>query len=138
MVAKSEEFAKKVRENGFVNDAERQRAQIEVEKAQKAAEEARKQLARYESNASADTPIATVTKSISDKFKSEELKRKAEETKSVEEPETEKKKAYITDSFSKLSRNERKLVSKILSIITDNAPKDVATQIIEKIKEEMK
>lgn len=138
VVAKSEEYAKKVRENGFVNDAERQRAQIEVEKAQKAAEEARKQLARYENNASADTPIATVTKSISDKFKSEELKRKAEETKSVEEPEIEKKKSYITDSFSKLSRNERKLVSKILSIITDNAPKEVATQIIEKIKEEMK
>ena len=138
VVAKTQEFARKVRENGFVNEAEKQRAQIEVEKAQKAAEEARKQLDRFENNTSADTPLATVTKSISEKFKSQELKRKVEEAKTVEEPETEKKKTYITDSLSKLSRNERKLVSKILSIITDNAPKEIATQIIEKIKEELK
>ena len=40
--------------------------------------------------------------------------------------------------MSSLSRNERKLVSKILTIITDNAPSDVAEKIINKIKEEIK
>lgn len=138
VIAKTKEYAKKVRENGFVDEAEKQRAQIEVEKAQKAAEDARKQLDKYESNAMENSPLATVTRNISDKFKSEELKRKAEKTKVPEMSETEKKKSYITDSMSKLSRNERKLVSKILSIITDNAPKDLATQIIEKIKDELK
>ena len=38
--------------------------------------------------------------------------------------------------MSTLSRNERKLVSKILTIITDNAPTDIAEKIINKIKED--
>ena len=134
----TKEYAKKVRENGFVDETEKQRAQIEVEKAKKAADDARKQLNKYESNAMGDSPLAIVTRNISDKYKSEELIRKASETKMPEVSENGKKKSYITDSMSKLSRNERKLVSKILSIITDNAPKDLATQIIEKIKDELK
>ena len=53
-------------------------------------------------------------------------------------PEIEgSKNPYITAGMSKLNRNERKLISRILSIITDIAPKDIAEQIIEKIKEEM-
>jgi hypothetical protein len=50
----------------------------------------------------------------------------------------DKKKSFVTSSMSKLSRSERKLVGKILSIITDIAPKDIAEQIIDKIKEEMR
>lgn len=49
-----------------------------------------------------------------------------------------KKDNFITSKMSSLSRNERKLVSKILTIITDNAPSDVAEKIINKIKEEIK
>ena len=48
------------------------------------------------------------------------------------------KATFVTSGMSKLSRSERKIVTKILSIITDIAPKDIATQIIEKIKEEMR
>ena len=70
-------------------------------------------------------------------YEADKLKKKAEETTVVTKPE-EKKKTFVTDSFSKLSRSERKLVSKILTIITDVAPKEVAEQIIDKIKEEMK
>lgn len=55
----------------------------------------------------------------------------------VEEVDS-KKKGYITASMSKLSRSERKLVGKILAIITDIAPKEIAQNIIEKIKEELK
>ena len=51
---------------------------------------------------------------------------------------SDKKKTFVTSGMSKLSRSERKIVTKILSIITDIAPKDIATQIIEKIKEEMR
>ena len=52
--------------------------------------------------------------------------------------EDDKKKTFVTSGMSKLSRSERKIVSRILSIITEIAPKDVAEQIIEKIKEEMR
>ena len=49
-----------------------------------------------------------------------------------------KKKTYVTSDMSKLTRNERKIVGKIMTIITDIAPKDVAEEIIAKIKKEMR
>ena len=49
--------------------------------------------------------------------------------------EDDKKKTYVTSGMSKLSRSERKIVSKILSIVTEIAPKDIAEQIIEKINQ---
>ena len=59
--------------------------------------------------------------------------------KEVVKPEvTDKKKQYITSSMSKLSKSERKLVSKLLTIINEVAPKDVAEKIIDKIKEELR
>ena len=82
------------------------------------------------------SPLSEIRKSIGQKYEAEKLKRKAE-TATIT-TEDDKKKPFITSGMSKLSRSERKLVSKILSIITDIAPKDIAEQIIEKIKEEMR
>ena len=71
-------------------------------------------------------------------MKLDKLKEKVETTTVAIVDDDDKKKSFVTSSMSKLSRSERKLVSKILSIITDIAPKDVAEQIIDKIKEEMR
>ena len=84
------------------------------------------------------SPLSEVRKSIGQKYESDKLKKKAETTTVVIDEDDNKKKSFVTSSMSKLSRSERKLVSKILSIITDIAPKDVAEQIIDKIKEEMR
>lgn len=65
------------------------------------------------------------------------MKKKAETT-TVATNDDDKKKPFVTTGMSKLSRSERKLVGKILSIITDIAPKDIAEQIITKIKEEIR
>ena len=81
--------------------------------------------------------MAVVIKNIGEKFKSDTLKSQAETTE-LEERKEEKKNTFVTDSMSKLTRNERKIVSKILSIIKDIAPSDVAEEIINRIKEELK
>ena len=129
------EYQKKEK-SGFVNEEERQKLQFDIEKAKRNAEEARKRLDKLD-DSDTSSPISEVRKSIGKKYEADKLKKKAEETTVVTKPE-EKKKTFVTDSFSKLSRSERKLVSKILTIITDVAPKEVAEQIIDKIKEEMK
>lgn len=129
------EYQKKEK-SGFVNEEERQKLQFDIEKAKRSAEEARKRLDKLD-NDDTSSPISEVRKSIGKKYEADKLKKKAEET--TVTPKTEdKKKTFVTDSLSKLSRNERKLVSKILTIITDVAPKEIAEQIIDKIKEEMK
>lgn len=131
------EFNRKTAESGFVDEEDRQRMQYEIELKHKDAEEARKQLDKYD-GINADSPIAEVHKSIGIKFDSEKLKLEAAETEVPVEEVDSKKKGYITASMSKLSRSERKLVGKILAIITDIAPKEIAQNIIEKIKEELK
>ena len=83
------------------------------------------------------SPLSEVRKSIGQKYEADKLKKKAEVT-TVAVNDDDKKKQFVTSGMSKLSRSERKLVSKILSIITDIAPKDIAEQIIDKIKEEMR
>ena len=129
------EYQKK-EQSGFVNDEERQKLQFDIEKAKRSAEEARKRLDKLD-NDDTSSPISEVRKSIGRKYEADKLKKKAEEV-TVTPKTEEKKKTFVTDSLSKLSRSERKLVSKILTIITDVAPKEIAEQIIDKIKEEMK
>ena len=136
-VSKVAEFKRKTEESGFVDEEDRQKMQYDIERAQKDAEEARKQLDRYD-GINADSPIAEVHKSIGIKFDSEKLKLAASKTEVPSEETDIKKKGYITANMSKLSRSERKLVGKILAIITDVAPKEVAEKIIEKIKKELK
>lgn len=135
-ISKVAEFQKKVQETGFVNEEERQKLQYDIEKAKKSAEDARKRLDKLDDSDSA-SPLSEVRKSIGQKFEADKLKTKAESTEVIV-GDDDKKKTFITSNMSKLSRSERKLVAKILSIITDVAPKDVAEQIIDKIKEELR
>ena len=135
-LAKVTKYQKKEKEQSFINEEERQKFQFDIDKAKKSAEEARKRLDKLD-NSDANSPLSEVRKSISQKYGADNLKQKAETTIIVINDE-DKKKAFVTSNMSKLSRSERKIVSKILSIINDIAPKDIADQIIEKIKEEMR
>lgn len=130
------EFKKK-EEQGFVNEEERQQLQFDIDKSKKSAEEARKRLDKLD-NSDSTSPLSEVRKSIGQKYEADKLKKQAESATVITNDGDNKKKSFVTSSMSKLSRSERKLVSKILSIITDIAPKDVATQIIDKIREEMR
>lgn len=135
-LSKVAEFQKKEQETGFVNEEERQKLQFDIDKAKKSAEDARKRLDKIDDSDST-SPLSEVRKSIGQKYEADKLKTKAESAEIVV-GDDDKKKVFITSSMSKLSRNERKLVGKILSIITDIAPKEIAEQIIDKIKEEMR
>ena len=134
-IAKVAEYQKKEKEQGFVNEDERQKLQFDIDKAKKSAEEARKRLDKID-DSDGSSPLSEVSRNIGQKYKAKQLKKQDETTAVV--IEDDKKKSFVTSGMSKLSRSERKIVSKILSIITDIAPKEVAEQIIEKIKEEMR
>lgn len=136
-ISKASEYENKSKENGFIDEDEKLRLQLDVEKAKKSAEDARRQLSKFE-NIEGSSPISVVSKSIGRKFNSDVLTKKIENAVIPHKGNQDKKISYITSNMPKLSRSERKLVSRILSIITDNAPKEIAEQIIEKIKEELK
>lgn len=136
LVNKIAEYEKKEREHGFIDDNERKKFKQEIEKAKKDAEKARKRLDKidYSDNNSA---IAEVRKGIEQKYNISQVKKMAEDINFTTD-NSNKKNSYITSDMSRLSRSERKLVSKILSIISNVAPKDIAIEIINKIKEELR
>lgn len=136
-LAKIDEFNQKESSGGFVDEDARQKMQFEIERAKKSAEEARKRLDKLDAEKDKNSPLAEISKSIGKKYDADKLKKKAEKA-DISSTQDDRKKPYVTASMSKLSRSERKLVGRILSIITDIAPKETAEQIIARIKEELK
>ena len=139
LIEKISEYEKKSKDNDFIDEQSKQKLQIEINKAQEEAEKARKRLEKYK-DIDSDSPIAEVKERISERFKAYELIKKVESTNINEviekEPLSKKDNTYAVNSLSKLSRSERKLVSKIWSIITNNTTKEVSENLIQKIKEE--
>lgn len=136
-VSKIDEYNRKTNGNDFVNEEEKQKLKFDIDKVEKEVEEAQKQIARFK-EVNVESPIAEVQRNIENKFDADKLQRKLNETEPIKTEEPNKKKQYITSSMSKLSKSERKLVSKLLNIINEEAPKDVAEKIINKIKEELR
>ena len=126
----------KTRNGGFIDEEDRQKCNFAVNEAQKYAEEARKRLNKL-SDSNDDPILAKVYKNIGRKHGKNipESNTSTIAASVTTEAKEESKQVYITSGMSNLSRHERKIVSKILAIITDIAPKDVAEQIINKIKE---
>lgn len=134
-LAKVAQYETKAAEQDFIDEKECQVLKFEVDKAKKSAEDARKRLDKLDTMAT-NSPLSKVLKRISHEYHADQLKKEAEQTKITIDGRM--KKVFVTSNMSKLSKSERKIVSTILSIINEIAPKDIAHQIIEKIKEKMR
>lgn len=137
LVSVTDEFNKKAEESGFIDENEKIMLEQKVKKAEKEAEEAKKQIEKFKSS-EANTPVSEVQKSIEKKYEEERKQKEAQRAQRQVTEKKEKKDKYITATMSKLSNKERKLISRVMSIINETAPKELAESIIEKIKEELK
>lgn len=135
-IAKTEEYQEKSRLNSFVDEEDRQKLLFEIEEKKKTAQAARKRLEKLDDCDEA-SPLSKVKKSIGKKYDADTLKRRAEVT-DVSDTTSVKKTVYVAATMSKLSRSERKIVSRILAVVTDVAPQDVAEEIINRIREELR
>jgi len=118
----------KVGKTGITNKEDKQRLENEIEQKRKKAEEGKKLLERMESKFGSDNDSI---KKIYDKIVKKELE--------VSDSSSTKKKinemTYRTDKYSKLSKNERKLISKIFEIIDNVLNKELAENLKCKIDE---
>ena len=135
-IAKVEEYNQKVQSGGFVDESAREKLKIEIEGAKVKSEKAEKTLSRFD-EISDDSPLAEVHKSIKQQYDADGIKDKKESVEIKDEPQKAKN-TYITTGLSKLNKSERKLVAKIMTIVSDLAPKDVAEKIIERITKDLK
>ena len=147
---KQEEFEKK---NGvFLNDKERDRMEEEIKTAKKEQEKANKKIERLKEKAKTDPVLQRVLKQVEENHENslEEIglsndgnkkHTKGTNEKSIENNQHRNKKRksmYLVDELSKLNDKQRKLVSKIYGIISNNLPDKESMALINKIKKKKK
>ena len=125
------EFEKKI-ERGFTDNEEREKYEEKFDVIKNNAENARHQLIKIAEKIDKDefSPEKKV-------FEKVVGNNKLNITEANNNLNNNLKTKYITDELIKLNRKERKLVSKIFSVIDNVLPKEIANILKEKIKEEL-
>jgi len=128
--ALTEEFKQKA-EKGFTKPKEQKEYEEKFRKAKEEAEKAKEKIEKLKGKAETDKAkskiVEKITKDIEDKLPDK-----------VEIPENNNEKPkLLTDNLSKHNRAERKLISKILSIIDNVLPKELSDIVKQKIIEEL-
>ncbi len=127
------EFNSKVETGGFLDAEDKQKAEEAIKDKMKAAEAAKKVIETRDSKEKTDDVLSRVYSTLRKDYKLPESKKKEE---TLPDPE-QKGKQYITQSLSKLSKKDQKLVSRIYSILRAILPRDTADMVITKIQEEL-
>lgn len=146
LIDKVSEFQEKSKNNNFIDKEEKQKFEFAIKDAEIKVKKANRTLNNISNSSVISSEAKSILLEVQDKletkFNAPKIKEQINNTdinKIIEEePVSKKNSGYAVDVLSKLNKNERKLVSKIWSIITNNAPKDIAEELIEKIKEEFK
>ena len=116
---------------GYINKEEKEECTKTLEKRRQKAIKAKKTLEKIKTEVKdIDSPVKEIFKRAVD---TEEVK-----LKTIENDEENQKPSYRTDKLSKLSKKERKFLSKLFAIIRKNLSPDLAENLIEKIEEEFK
>lgn len=135
------EHQKKLKSGDYVDDAQRERAGQAVEKARQDAEKAKRDLERKRINAasiSGNVIGRIITRIENERTKNEDRPCFEEQSPAKQtEHESEQKTGYRTDKLSQYSKKERKLISRIFSIILSATDEESAEKIIAKIEDEL-
>jgi Skp family chaperone for outer membrane proteins len=124
-------FEEKATKSGFTNDKEKKRLESEFEKYKASAQKAEKELSKLSSKISTpEDPKSRIFKNITAE--------KKEVADLVKVEPTNGKTKYATDELSRLSSKDRKLVSKVFSVIDKVLTPDLAANLKEKIKQEFR
>lgn len=147
---KKEEFLQKTNNNDYVDDEHVKKAEKELKNHQEKAEGAQKSIDRLREKTE-NSEKAEITKTIINHIESTRSKEKKpiasaliksntsdnfSITKSL--TETTPKQVRRTDKLSRCNKQERKLISKIYSIIVKSTDEETAERIIQNIEEEFK
>ena len=134
--AKEADHHRKLQDGDYIDDAQKEQAEQEVIKARQDAEKARRDLEKKSAGAN---PLAS---KIIERNNSEREQKDREKAQISPKPENLKgkegtKSGYRADKLSQYTRKERKLISRIFSIIHSATDKESAEKIISKIEEEL-
>lgn len=128
-------YNKNIKEENFISEEAKSEALKDIAKARQDAEKAEKEINKFQEK-NETTAFNIVRDNISKRFDGVLSKTRADVV--DEKPKCTGRDAYIVNTFSKLGKKERKHIQTVLTIITEVAPKDVAEEILTRIKDAFK
>ncbi len=126
----SKEYKEKAVKGGFTDDKEETEYKEKFDAKKEKAQTAQKELTKVKEKSN-DNSLAQ------QKVFEKVIGGKEQKIETVIIPNNGSKTKYLTDDITSLNRKDRKLVSRIFSVIDNVLPKDIANILKEKIKEEM-
>lgn len=131
LVSAQNEYAEKLKE-GFSGKEEAETLRADIDAKAKEAEAAEGSLANLYGRHQQDTTTGRLLNIIKEKL---EVKKPTGKAKHIAPPPASTKVKLIVDKYSNLKKQERKLVSRIYEVINNVLPKELASNLIEKIDE---
>ena len=131
---KKKDFDSKMSSGGFVSKDDQDKAAKELTESKEKAEKAQHQLELRKRDADKNEVLNKVYSEINTTYGVEEQKDPAP----VQQDDNKKKTPYLSQSLSRYSKKEQKLIGTIYEIIKQILPKDSAELVIQKIQEELK
>lgn len=143
---KVSEYHEKEKKGDFIDDEHRQKAEEAVEKAKIEAEKAKESIEKKKQkiDQNPNNPTNKIITRIEEERKKQTAEAKKDRNdlatkkeKTINEQKTDKSGRRV-DRLSSIPKKDRKLISKIFSIIIESTDEDTAERIISKIEEEFK
>ena len=133
---KEEEYNIKLKNAGFIDNEEREAAEKEIKVEREKSIKAQREIENRRKDADQNEVLNRVFKEIEKTYKPPE-KTEIPTEKAVSGTD-DKGNKYLTQSLSKYSKKEQKIIAKIYNIIKMILPKDLSDTVINKIQEELK
>ena len=132
---KEREYNSKLQNAGFIDTEEQKAAQKEIETEKSKLEKAKREIENRKKDANANEMYNRVFTEIEKTYKTQ--KEEPHNVNILQNDQSAKGKKYLTQSLSKYSKREQKLITRIYNIIKMMLPKDMADMVIKKIQEEL-
>ena len=132
---KKNEYSSKASIAGFVSKNDQEKAAKDLENSKKVADKAKHELELREKDAQRNGVYSRVYNAINSAYKPKEV---TDDNTSKSNDNKKKKDSYLSQSLSRYSKKEQKLIGNIYEIIKNILPKDTAEIVIKKIQEELK
>ena len=132
---KEREYNSKLQNAGFIDTEEQKAAQKEIETEKSKLEKAKREIENRKKDANANEMYNRVFTEIEKTYKTQ--KEEPHNVNILQNDQSDKGKKYLTQSLSKYSKREQKLITRIYNIIKMMLPKDMADMVIKKIQEEL-
>lgn len=132
---KAAEYEKKVNEAGFINEKDKEKAQKELEAAKERADKGIRTIELREQDAANSETLTRVFNELKESYRP--IGDEPAEKEVEEKIEKKEEKKYLAQNLSKYNTRERKLITRVYTILQDILPKDMAQMVVAKIQEEL-